>query len=91
MEEFMLRFDEGQIYKSRVQYSREGDGGGTLWSKANDYHKYTVSAAAIEKSARYKIWVLGSDDWAQNAIKVADWGNFYLHGHAGTVLWWAGS
>lgn len=30
MEEFMLRFDEGQIYKSRVQYSREGDGGGTL-------------------------------------------------------------
>lgn len=30
MEEFMLRFDDGQIYKSRVQYSREGDGGGTL-------------------------------------------------------------
>lgn len=30
MEEFMLRSDEGQIYKSRVQYSREGHGGGTL-------------------------------------------------------------
>lgn len=61
MEEFMLRFDEGQIYKSRVQYSREGDGGSTLWSKANDYHEYTVSAAAIENrvhAIKYECWAV---------------------------------
>lgn len=56
----MLRFDEGQIYKSCVHYSREGDGGGTLWSKANNYQKYTASAVAIENrvhAIKYECWV----------------------------------